>query len=127
MVLRLLQIPNLPGTKKICDWQLAEERMIADNKQSVIRSMTPYIATDLLLLPLNDEFPNLCLKNASTETDIIIEIKGCDSIVQELPTLLDYTIELLRERWWKFKYCVQKVKFHFDKSENIYLPIDEFE
>ena len=105
------------------DYQLAEERMIAGNKQSVIANMNPNTAADLLLVPLNDKFPDLSFKNISSKTNIIFEVKGCKSERQKTAELIDCLTILLQERWWKFQYCVQKLELHFDEDKIITLSL----
>jgi len=105
------------------DWKIAEERMIADNKRSVIANMNPNTAADLLLVPLNDKFPDLSFKNISSKTNIIFEVKGCKSERQKTAELIDCLTILLQERWWKFQYCVQKLELHFDENKIIILSL----
>jgi hypothetical protein len=97
--------------------------MIADNKRSVIANMNPNTAADLLLVPLNDKFPDLSFKNISSKTNIIFEVKGCKSEHQRTAELIDCLTILLQERWWKFQYCVQKLELHFNENKIITLSL----
>jgi len=55
--------------------------------------------------------------------NIIFEVKGCKSEHQRTAELIDCLTILLQERWWKFQYCVQKLKLHFDENKIMILSL----